>query len=246
MATTHARSSRSRTFAAIAAALIIGGAAGLLWRSAAGHGPEAPEVERLIEPTRPHAMRPRMDPPAGPAPMLAASEAAEPDEGAPRNPLMDAPRDELHPRDPDEWQGMLVNTAVQQYCEATDFCGLALSCSPEQRCGPCTEDSQCASGEACVLDHCVIAENVTCRTRSDCAHLGDDALCLLSGLTGGDPRGNADMRSFCQVPAGGMEQVASAERETRRQALLAGQKFEPAVTSDALFERLAVALPAGQ
>lgn len=103
-----------------------------------------------------------------------------------------APRFEYAPRDPGEWQGMLVNITLQASCDVSSRCGLAMACR-SGRCGPCGTDHECASGEACVLQHCLKAENVGCRSRSDCY---DGALCLLNGYSP-DARGNARTKSFC-------------------------------------------------
>ena len=71
-----------------------------------------------------------------------------------------------------------------------------------------------------MLDHCVAAANVGCRSRAECAGAGGDALCVLSGLSGGEPRGNAEMKSYCQLPSGGTPQDDSAP-DARRAARLA-------------------------
>jgi hypothetical protein len=115
---------------------------------------------------------------------------------APLEPRQKAPpavsaANEYHSRPPNEWQGMLVERTNQSECRRGHACGLALACV-DGRCGPCRRDSDCEQGEACVLDHCLLARMVTCRSQSDC---GAD-LCILSGLSA-DPRGNLDMRSLC-------------------------------------------------
>ena len=97
-----------------------------------------------------------------------------------------------------EWQGIPV-CGPYPPCERADGCGLALACL-DGTCGACTSDAQCAAGEGCALDHCMPAANVQCRTRSEC---GGDALCILSGITGGTARGNEDMRAYCLSPSGG-------------------------------------------
>jgi len=104
-----------------------------------------------------------------------------------------------HPRDKSEWQGMLVNMSMRALCKGARSCGLAAACLDGQ-CGPCATDGQCGDGERCVLDHCVLAPNVHCRSHLDCS--GDGALCVLSGYSS-DPRGNASMRADCVVPRGG-------------------------------------------
>ena len=112
-------------------------------------------------------------------------------------------------RAPGEWQGMPVDTSSAARCGVSLGCGLALACI-EGRCGPCTADAECASGEACVLEHCVRAEHVSCRSRQDCTAQGDDALCVLSGLSDGQ-RGNRDLRAYCLTPSGGQRSLTSAE-----------------------------------
>jgi hypothetical protein len=105
---------------------------------------------------------------------------------------------EYKPRDPSEWQGMLVDTGLQAPCAAPDGCGLAMACH-QGRCGPCTSDAECAAGESCSLDHCVRSDLAGCRARRDCA-AGE--FCVLSGYSA-DPRGNGEMRASCLAAAGG-------------------------------------------
>lgn len=102
-------------------------------------------------------------------------------------------------RDPKEWQGMRVEREGQPPCSAADGCGLALACI-EGRCAACRRDAECAKGEVCALDHCVRSERAECRSRSDCNESG--AVCALSGYSGGDSRGNSEMRAYCLVPRG--------------------------------------------
>ncbi len=92
----------------------------------------------------------------------------------------------------DEWQGMPVDEQQAQ-CDTSERCGLATACIAG-RCGGCSADRDCASSEACVLDHCVRSELVACRSRSECR---GDELCVLSGISS-DARGNGDMRAYCQ------------------------------------------------
>lgn len=108
-----------------------------------------------------------------------------------------------HPRAEGEWQGMLVDMSMRQTCDVSQRCGLGLSCRSDGLCGPCEIDSDCASGEACVLDHCLPADNVECTAAADCIRLGPEAVCALSGLTGGEPRGNSKMRAYCLKGTGG-------------------------------------------
>jgi hypothetical protein len=109
------------------------------------------------------------------------------------------PRGEFHPRDPSEWQGMLVDMSVRASCEKSASCGLAAACIGG-RCGPCESDSDCALREICVLDHCLMRDNVRCRRRRDCG--SRDEYCLLTGFSS-DPRGNGEMRAVCQSEHGG-------------------------------------------
>src|SRR5690242_4599505 len=71
------------------------------------------------------------------------------------------------PRPAEEWQGMRVNLNVTPPCERPDGCGMALACKGN-RCGPCEFDAECATGESCVLDHCLKTSNVECHHRADC------------------------------------------------------------------------------
>lgn len=108
----------------------------------------------------------------------------------------------LHPRDTREWQGMLVDLSMQALCDGSTSCGLAMACLPSKKCGPCQRDRDCGNGERCALDHCVLAENVQCTSRSECA---SGELCVLSGYTP-DPRGNAEMKASCLGAMGGKAQ----------------------------------------
>jgi hypothetical protein len=169
------------------------------------------------------------EPAPGPATLRAASSSAP----RPALPSLAPPgassevADVLHPRPAHEWQGMLVNLSQRQYCEASSYCGFALACLDDRRCGPCQRDDQCASGEACVLDHCVAAANAGCRTRAECGGAGEGALCVLSGLTGGEPRGNTGMRSFCRASSGGTPQDEAAPDERRAARLAAAAAQQP-------------------
>lgn len=113
-----------------------------------------------------------------------------------------APR--YHPRSPDEWQGMLVDLNARPPCDVSERCGMALACIDE-RCSPCSHDSHCGEGEVCVLDHCAKAALVSCRSRRNCPSAD---LCILSGYTGGTPRGNEDMRAYCAGSGGSAMQRA--------------------------------------
>lgn len=97
-----------------------------------------------------------------------------------------------HPRPETEWQGMLADRGATPPCYE-GFCQSALACV-DQQCGPCSKDSECVSGEVCVLDHCLVKELAQCRRASDCP---EPELCVLSGLSDGDMRGNRDMKALC-------------------------------------------------
>lgn len=103
-----------------------------------------------------------------------------------------APPPRYHPRDPNEWQGQLINLDIHPECDTSSRCGLALACI-KGLCGPCSEDAQCAQGEVCVLDQCLLSSNAKCRRRSDCPA---DEYCQLTGLST-DVRSNADMKALC-------------------------------------------------
>jgi hypothetical protein len=93
---------------------------------------------------------------------------------------------------------MLVDLSMQARCGPGDACGLAMACHGT-RCGPCSTDRDCESGEICVLDHCLHEEQAECRSRTDC---DDGELCLLSGYSS-DLRGNRELTSRCLAAEGG-------------------------------------------
>lgn len=145
------------------------------------------------------------DAPAAPLAAAAAAgsagSAVEPeDQAAPEQGVHPFPAQRFHARPAEEWQGMRVDLSMMPACQTTAQCGLAMACQ-DGRCGPCSADADCGKGEACVLDHCVEAERVSCRTHRDCA---SGELCVLSGYAVG-ARGNAGMRAYCNAPAGGKE-----------------------------------------
>lgn len=109
----------------------------------------------------------------------------------------------VHARDPEEWQAMLVDLTFRQVCSESSVCGLALACKEDGFCGPCSSDGECAVGEICVLDHCLLRDNTTCRSRLDCA-AGE--LCTLTDYSQGR-RANAELRSRCLGRTGGEEQT---------------------------------------
>lgn len=98
----------------------------------------------------------------------------------------------------DEWQGMRIDVAAAPPCESSAGCGLGRACK-RGRCTACTADRDCAAGEACALDHCVVQALAACRGRADCP---SGQLCLLSGYSS-LARGNEGMRAYCLDPASG-------------------------------------------
>jgi hypothetical protein len=104
-----------------------------------------------------------------------------------------APPPVYFPRDPHEWQGRLVELNGE-ICNDQGYCGRAKACRPDGQCGPCTVDSECEDGEACVLDQCVKAENVRCRSRRDCP---DEAFCVFFSKGANGPRGNDGLVALC-------------------------------------------------
>jgi hypothetical protein len=159
-----------------------------------------------------------------PPPKVSAKLAAGPSEHAPAN---DSPESSQRPpprtpsykaRPQGEWQGMLVDLAVQPPCLDSSPCGLARACI-QGVCTACSVDSDCAAGESCVLDHCVKNERVQCRSTKDCS---DEGTCILSGYSS-DPRGNSDMSSRCIARLGGSNKssvkLPAVGDNTQRQVL---------------------------
>ncbi|MCB9649703.1 MAG: hypothetical protein H6730_24360 [Deltaproteobacteria bacterium] len=147
--------------------------------------------------------------------------------------LLPPPR--FHPRAAEEWQGMKVDLSLQPPCMESFHCGQAMACNvAEHRCGPCEVDADCGSGEACVLDHCVLDSNVSCRHRADC---GEDALCVLSGLSAG-VRGNAEMRAYCQSNTLGTPEEAPTAEHDSSATHPAEPQEHPTVYGGALLESL--------
>jgi hypothetical protein len=126
------------------------------------------------------------------APVATRSIRATPGHAAAKPPSLDA-MTRSAVRAPEEWQGMQIDPDEQPMCEASERCGLATACVIG-RCGACRVDADCATGEACVLEHCVPAARVACRGRANCR---EGELCVLSGISS-DARGNSDMRAYCQ------------------------------------------------
>lgn len=95
-------------------------------------------------------------------------------------------------RPPDEWQGMLVDETEPAFCYESSDCGLARACR-DGACVACEIDEDCAPGEGCALDHCLLEELIQCHSVHQC---GPDELCVLSGYSAA-PRGNEDMEALC-------------------------------------------------
>ncbi len=228
---------RLTVFAAIVIVVAVGW---LVGRSARPTAPEAPSASTPPAPAN-HLAPP---PVAGEPDLVAQDPTVAPSEDI--NPLAVGPEDQLHPRPADEWQGMLVDMSMRQLCETSAQCGFALACLDDGQCGPCDSDSQCGAGEACVLDHCVPADNVACRGRADCAaEYGEDALCVMNGLTGGEARGNSGMSAYCLAPRGGQEQddsVVDDRRAARLAAAAEAAPVRPPVSKTDLADRLDVEL----
>jgi hypothetical protein len=100
------------------------------------------------------------------------------------------------PRDPEEWQGRLVETNFSSPCARASDCARARACR-DGSCGPCLSDEDCSEGESCVLDQCLIAAQSQCRTRRDCS-AGEKCMIYRSGSNAfTDPRGNQFLIAEC-------------------------------------------------
>lgn len=120
------------------------------------------------------------------------------------------PSSRFQPRDPQEWQGMLLHAGTPAPCESADGCGVARACKGG-KCVACEVDGDCANGEGCVLDHCLRKELISCRRRADCER---DSLCILSGYSA-QRRGNETMRSFCVSKNSGTSSIPNSEPPSR-------------------------------
>jgi len=115
---------------------------------------------------------------------------------APGRPHVWVPLARFQPRAEGEWQGMLVDVAVRPPCESTQSCQLSLACV-EGTCGPCQVDSDCAGGESCVLDHCLLQNRAACTRARDCQE-GELCMILSEGSDAlRDIRGNLFLSSSC-------------------------------------------------
>lgn len=137
-----------------------------------------------------------------------AKPALPPQSITPLSHARSAPAPKYHPRDLTEWQGMLVDLSLQANCELSTQCGLAMACH-DGKCGPCTRDDQCGTGEGCVLDHCLLQSGIGCRSRRDCA---PDELCVLSGYSD-DARSNGELTAQCLAAKGGLDEPIVSPRK---------------------------------
>jgi hypothetical protein len=96
------------------------------------------------------------------------------------------------PRPADECQGMRVNLNISPFCTTSSHCGLGRACI-DSKCVACGRDEDCATGEVCVLDHCLQKDLVACRRAADC---DPHSKCVLSGYSN-QPRGNEGTRAAC-------------------------------------------------
>jgi hypothetical protein len=129
------------------------------------------------------------------------------------------PESQFKQRAESEWQGMLIDVALAPTCESTERCAFGQSCKrgacgPGEpadaecyRCLPCESDTECLRGEACVLDHCVKQELVSCRSSRDCP---TGARCILSDYSTG-ARHNGEMRAYCPDINSGTAELDGAE-----------------------------------
>jgi hypothetical protein len=157
------------------------------------------------------------------------SQKAAPELAAPAPPAEMKPEQTLVPRDPEEWQGMLVDLdMLQSECQRSTDCGLAMACK-QGRCAPCDRNADCGPGEICALQHCVISSKAECTNRKDCREAGN--LCILTGYTP-NIRGNEDMESKCLANTGG---VARSDVEAYVPHHITG---EPASPTKSLLEEL--------
>jgi hypothetical protein len=118
--------------------------------------------------------------------------------------------DPYFPRPQNEWRGMRVRRNFRAACTLPDGCGQALACL-DGFCGPCRESTNCADGEVCVLDHCVLEALADCASGSECP-VGN--LCVLSGYSPGR-RGNQTLRAFCLGPEGPSPDYVRRETDYR-------------------------------
>lgn len=140
--------------------------------------------------------------------------AAPESQGSSGRRSLEEPREEQYKRRaPEEWQGRPQDVRFREPCNDFGSCGYARACV-NGVCGPCDSDSDCLQGERCVLDSCLLAEAVSCRTRADC---GAEELCLIEEEQGSNGwRGNGVLFSGCskdaRVRAAAVAQTDSASQ----------------------------------
>lgn len=143
------------------------------------------------------------------------------------------PVDDRFARAEGEWQGMLPDREDVWPCTPDGGCGKARACI-DGKCLPCLQDAECGGGERCVLEHCVRAELVACTRRRDCGT--GEAMCLLSGYSSLDLRGNAEMRAYCLAPG---DRIGPTEEERLAESdRLAAEAVPVAPTGPTASERL--------
>ncbi len=127
--------------------------------------------------------------------------AAAAKETAPARGPAASPRSrETPPRLATEWQGMKQDASITPPCYSSARCGLARACI-DGVCVACLSDSECAEGEVCVLDNCLLGSQVECRKAADC---DAGSMCVISGYSS-DIRGNAETKAYCSSGRGGVE-----------------------------------------
>jgi hypothetical protein len=191
-------SGQKRRRAAVGAAFL--GVFGLVYGLRLATRPVGADAAPVATPAAPSVAAPAWPGAAAAAPPVPGQTAVSPPPSEPWMQQPDPPS--IIARPEGEWEGMPIDRARQAQCETTASCSLARSCRGG-RCGACEQSGDCLSNEGCVLQHCVRANKIGCRSRHDCAR---GELCILSDYSEG-PRGNEDMRSFCNPFSGGREQI---------------------------------------
>ena len=184
---------------------------------ARGKLPRREAVTAAAEPNeaRPsHAMRP-------PLPSVMPEVRTNPKALVPG--VSEQPGTPYYERDLGEYQGRPI-PKLDIACEVASSCGRAAGCVGGL-CAPCRKDSDCAPGEACAVDNCLLPDNVKCRSRRDCPA---GWLCALTEdpVTG---RGNQGVRAYCDDPKVGHPQPA-----TQSPAPLVNKGAEPAAPENAV------------
>ena len=92
-------------------------------------------------------------------------------------------------------------------CITADDCGASNGCR-SGRCAPCHDSRDCATGELCISESCILATNASCTSDDDCL---DSVRCATTSPEGGF-RGNLAQRSFC-LPYSGTTPNSPEESE---------------------------------